>query len=191
MQDVGGEFWTDATRASLAEMIGQGLSYGECGRALGCPRNLAAAEGARPVAAGVIGAPEPAPTVVFRPVKPPKVKPPRELKAPRPPKEPMPPKLAAPKVRAVKDSGPPVPKLSPTEISSRVGEVAGSAPKPWLQRGTGECAWPVRGVGADVWSCCGPCMGNRRYCNPHFEVMYQPRQKVKYVPGRPGGQVVG
>lgn len=190
MVDVGAEFWTDTTRANLAEMIGQGLAYGECGRALGCPRNLAAAEGARLVAAGVIAQPEPAPTVVFRPAaapKPPKAaKPPKALTPPQEPKAPRPVKAAAPK--PAKPERPVVPVLTHKEISARVGEVAGSVPKPWLERArVGECAWPVKGVGADVWSCCGPTTGNRRYCDPHFEVMYQKAPKVPYVQRPRGG----
>lgn len=48
--------------------------------------------------------------------------------------------------------------------------LAGSSPKPWLERAFGECAWPVGGEGADTISCCLPAMLGRPYCPAHWEL---------------------
>jgi hypothetical protein len=40
------------------------------------------------------------------------------------------------------------------------------APRSWLTREHGECAYPVAGHGKAVLSCCNPC-GEGGYCEPH------------------------
>ena len=40
------------------------------------------------------------------------------------------------------------------------------APRPWLTRETGECAFPVSGDGMRLMCCCNPC-GRGPYCEPH------------------------
>lgn len=184
MTTAGAHRWTEAARASLAEMIGRGLAWGACARALAMPRNQVAAEAVRMIEAGVLAPPPPAPIVPYRRPRPPQPprsrperqpRPPRPAREPRPPRAPKPPRAARPKVRRALDKGPPIPVLTGAEIEARVGEVAGSRPRPWMERGFGQCAWPVSGDGAAVLSCCAPCTGLRRYCDPHFEVMFQRR----------------
>lgn len=49
-------------------------------------------------------------------------------------------------------------------------ETLSTAPRPWLTRRPGECAFPVRGEGVDVQSCCNPC-GQSRYCLAHAAIL--------------------
>jgi hypothetical protein len=48
-----------------------------------------------------------------------------------------------------------------------------AAPRPWLTRAPGECAFPVGGEGAAVRSCCNPS-GMATYCPAHAEAMRGP-----------------
>jgi len=48
------------------------------------------------------------------------------------------------------------------------------APRPWLSRGDGECAFPVDGESFHVRSCCNPC-GPATYCPAHAALMRGPR----------------
>lgn len=45
--------------------------------------------------------------------------------------------------------------------------------RPWLTRRSGECAYPVHGVGRRVWSCCRPA-GPSGYCEAHRRRMVEP-----------------
>jgi hypothetical protein len=47
------------------------------------------------------------------------------------------------------------------------------APRPWLTRLKGECAFPVDGAGVAALSCCNPC-GAAIYCPPHVAAMRGP-----------------
>ena len=47
------------------------------------------------------------------------------------------------------------------------------APRPWLTRLTGECAYPVGGEGWRTRSCCNPC-GPALYCLQHARAMRGP-----------------
>jgi hypothetical protein len=47
------------------------------------------------------------------------------------------------------------------------------APRPWLTREAGECAWPHDGDGAAVRACCNPC-GAAAYCPGHKALMRGP-----------------
>jgi hypothetical protein len=40
------------------------------------------------------------------------------------------------------------------------------APRPWLTREKGECAFPVDGESLTLIACCNPC-GQALYCPPH------------------------
>ena len=40
------------------------------------------------------------------------------------------------------------------------------APRPWLERWSGECAFPVAGEGVRLIACCNPC-GRAAYCGRH------------------------
>lgn len=53
-------------------------------------------------------------------------------------------------------------------------------PKPWMQREAGECAFPVRGDGEAVISCCAPS-GSQTYCAAHTAQMYAPRPEAQRV----------
>lgn len=46
------------------------------------------------------------------------------------------------------------------------------APRPWLTREPGECAFPVDGAGVDMRACCNPCAGD--YCAAHAAAMRKP-----------------
>jgi len=48
------------------------------------------------------------------------------------------------------------------------------APRPWLTREKGECAFPVDGEGVALRACCNPC-GGALYCPPHAAAMRGPR----------------
>lgn len=52
-----------------------------------------------------------------------------------------------------------------------VQEVPATA-KPWLERVFGECAYPVCGEGADVWSCCAK-VASGSYCDGHKVIMWR------------------
>jgi hypothetical protein len=43
----------------------------------------------------------------------------------------------------------------------------------WLERGPGECAFPVGGDGRLILSCCRPC-GAATYCDEHAAAMRGP-----------------
>lgn len=85
--------------------------------------------------------------------------------------------------RAVVEKLPPAPTFvrSPVPVAGTPikAPLAADIPitaKSWLDRKSGECAFPVDGEGADTRSCCGKTDGST-YCDPHRLVMY--------VDGRP------
>ena len=47
------------------------------------------------------------------------------------------------------------------------------APRPWLTRQEGECAWPHDGDGVAMRACCNPC-GAAVYCTAHRSLMRGP-----------------
>ena len=47
------------------------------------------------------------------------------------------------------------------------------APRPWLTRDVGECAFPVDGAGVTTRACCNPCTGDD-YCPAHAAAMRRP-----------------
>ena len=50
------------------------------------------------------------------------------------------------------------------------------APRPWLSRDRGECAFPVDGEGWTTRSCCNPC-GPASYCPTHHAIMAGPKTR--------------
>ena len=58
-------------------------------------------------------------------------------------------------------------------------EAAGSTPRPWITRTLEECAFPVSGDGADVYSCCAPIYTTLKfpYCPEHLKVMREPKSR--------------
>lgn len=187
-----GEFWNDARREALRGAVLRGETFGQIAAALGCARNQAAAEARRLELDTCPRAPEAMTArgrrITERRVRAERKPPPAGQRAARgdgaaPSVAAAPRPTGAAKAKPAKEKRPDVPTLTVAEIRSRVGAVEGSRPKPWTARGRGECAWPVEGDGADVRSCCGPCTAGRRYCDPHFAVMYQRRPKVERVVG--------
>jgi GcrA cell cycle regulator len=57
----------------------------------------------------------------------------------------------------------------------KLREIAPDSPRPWSTRAFGECAYPVSGEGADVQSCCNPCVPivGWSYCAAHRELMFR------------------
>ena len=47
------------------------------------------------------------------------------------------------------------------------------APRPWLTREDGECAFPIAGDGMRLRCCCNPC-GPGPYCEPHAAALRGP-----------------
>lgn len=52
--------------------------------------------------------------------------------------------------------------------------LAGSAPRLWLTRGFGECAFPVGGEGEAILSCCQPARRRSAYCAAHHAIVFLP-----------------
>lgn len=48
-----------------------------------------------------------------------------------------------------------------------------TTPRPFVERGSSHCAWPVGGEGADTLSCCAP-VHKRGWCATHFALGTQP-----------------
>jgi GcrA cell cycle regulator len=67
---------------------------------------------------------------------------------------------------------------SPPRLAPSPGPVADSAPRPWLERAPGQCAFPVSGDGEAVMSCCAPS-GLRPYCPAHAARMYVRRSPAQ------------
>ncbi|HEV2366227.1 MAG TPA: hypothetical protein VGS12_18765 [Caulobacteraceae bacterium] len=55
---------------------------------------------------------------------------------------------------------------APEPLRSDPPSTLARAPRPWLTRREGECAFPVAGRGMRVLSCCNAC-GAARYCPAH------------------------
>lgn len=94
--------------------------------------------------------------LIFRP-KPPKVSSPKPEPKPRATNNLLAVNVAR---RAVAPTAP-LPKAKPDGIAI--------APRPWISRAFGECAYSVAGDGADTLSCCNPT--EARYCAPHRKLM--------------------
>lgn len=57
--------------------------------------------------------------------------------------------------------------MPPTvDLPRFTGATLGSTPKPWTERLSGECTWPVSGEGADTFSCCAPVVQGG-WCEEH------------------------
>jgi hypothetical protein len=66
----------------------------------------------------------------------------------------------------------PRPACQPPASTNSAAAIA-LAPRPWLSRASGECAFPVDGDGWTVRSCCNWCLG-ASYCEAHRAVMRGP-----------------
>lgn len=88
------------------------------------------------------------------------------------PKKPKPSELAERRrvVAEADAAGRPRPPWNPPRSVS--ADIA-TAPRPWLTRRFGECAFPVDGEGADTRSCCNPS-GAATYCPAHHAICLIP-----------------
>ena len=66
---------------------------------------------------------------------------------------------------------------APKRIAKPPKSVTGSTPRLWTTRKMGECAFPVSGDGAEVYSCCEPVHTTLKfpYCKEHMKVMIIPQ----------------
>lgn len=175
--------WTDAENATLRRMAADGISGGEIALALGRTRSSVSGRARR---MGVrlmsnVGGAELAARIASRAST-------KTVKArARAP--------AKPSARKLRDGGTRTPGASPQVLAAikgrsglgRVGPVleplpiplpapaSRSAPRPWVSRRIGECAYPVGGEGADTLSCCAP-VARSCYCAEHAARMFQAEQ---------------
>jgi hypothetical protein len=103
----------------------------------------------------------------------------KEAKVPPAPK-PAKAKPSAPRTIAAPVASIPAVRVSETRTYAQPGpqprpvfrpEPTAATAKPWLERRFGECAAPVSGEGADVWSFCAPAP-NGPYCAAHRARFY-------------------
>ena len=69
-------------------------------------------------------------------------------------------------------SAPPTPPSSPWREAA-FKPLAGTAPRPWLTREPGECAFPVGGEGEATVSCCAPTRRGSAYCTAHHAIVFK------------------
>ncbi len=70
-------------------------------------------------------------------------------------------------------AAPPTPPSSPWREAAFT-PLAGTAPRPWLTRAFGECAFPVGGEGEAIVSCCAPTQRQSGYCAAHHRIVFKP-----------------
>jgi GcrA cell cycle regulator len=70
-------------------------------------------------------------------------------------------------------AAPPSPPKSPWRESA-FEPLAGTAPRLWLTREFGECAFPVGGDGEEILSCCAPVKPHSAYCATHHKLVFKP-----------------
>ena len=145
---MGRSFWTDEDVALASRLWKQGCSGGQIAKALEGFSRCAVMGKLRRL--GLLGVGELGITRPRRVTK---------LKASKPPKAPKP--APAPRGRQFAE---PVHKFEP---------VTSPEARPWLERTSRQCAFPVEGLGADTLSCCNPTDG-RSYCAGHYRMMYRP-----------------
>ena len=156
-----GFVWTDAITTEAKRLyIDLGRSASAVGREIGCSRcavmGKAYREGwQRDGSVARINASRNRPAV---------------FKAPKPPRPKAQPRARV--VYSIKTGQPVRDPVEPRQVRMS-GEVPGSNPKPWLERLSGECCWPVSGDGADVMSCCAPASHiageGSVYCSAHWK----------------------
>jgi|GEM_PF-1741017 len=149
--------WTEERVTILRQCVAEGLSAGQAASKLGVTRAACTGKATRlgirfRSAAGgiatrkVAGVASPGQTL--------KRADPSSVKVARGQVFPMPETRALPPLREVKTS---------------------VEPRPWLTRKFGECAWPVSGEGADVFSCCAPVAQiDPPYCAAHMRLRSMP-----------------
>jgi GcrA cell cycle regulator len=149
--------WTEARLARLAEMWGAGMSASAIGEALSVSRSAVLGKLHRlkllKTRAGASAPRRYDPTSSASPAGP----------AARP-------TPAAPRSASRREA--PTPPVSPWREAA-FQPLAGSAPRPWLTREAGECAFPVGGEGEGILSCCAPVEGCGAYCPAHRGVVFR------------------
>lgn len=159
--------WTDDRVETLKTMVGEGYTASQiAARLRDVSRNAVIGKAHR---VGVTFAASPCRAAPSTP----RAAAPRAIARPARPAQPPKPKPPAPAPRLgiagntaifVREAGAP-PKgeahLAPIEVAA--------APRPWVTRRFGECAFPVDGEGADVRSCCNPTLAV--YCDGHQAFM--------------------
>jgi GcrA cell cycle regulator len=69
-------------------------------------------------------------------------------------------------------AGPPTPARSPWREDA-FEPLCGTAPRPWLSREFGECAFPVGGDDEAVLSCCARARPRSAYCEAHHLIVFK------------------
>jgi GcrA cell cycle regulator len=70
-------------------------------------------------------------------------------------------------------AAPPDPPRSPWREAA-FEPLPGVAPRPWLMRAVGECAFPVGGESDAALSCCAPTTRRSAYCAAHHRIVFRP-----------------
>lgn len=86
-------------------------------------------------------------------------------------------------LRGAGRAGPPQPPRSPWRETA-FAPLMGTAPRPWLSRDAGECAFPVGGDGEQLLSCCAPTTKRSAYCACHHRIVFRPGGPVT-LPAEP------
>lgn len=69
-------------------------------------------------------------------------------------------------------AAPPDPPRSPWREEA-FAPLAGTAPRHWLTREFGECAFPVGGAGDELLACCAPTKARGAYCLAHHAIAFR------------------
>lgn len=80
---------------------------------------------------------------------------------------------ATPRAPAQTPPVPPTPPRSPWREAA-FAPLPGTAPRLWLTREFGECAFPVGGEGEALVSCCAPAARRSAYCAAHHAIVFKP-----------------
>jgi GcrA cell cycle regulator len=80
--------------------------------------------------------------------------------------------LTSPQPFQSQAAAPPDPPRSPWREAA-FAPLAGTAPRSWLSRDFGECAFPVGGQGDALLSCCAPVRPRSAYCTRHHAVVFR------------------
>src|SRR6202008_3829349 len=86
---------------------------------------------------------------------------------------PRPPPAAAATAPRPQPAAAPEPPRSPWREAA-LAPLPGAAPRLWLTRAFGECAFPVGGESEATLSCCAPTAGRSAYCAAHHRVVFRP-----------------
>ena len=152
--------WTEAQVAELTRLYNEGWSAGQIAKAFNATRNAVIGKLHRlNLRASAIRTRE---TQRLRGVQ-------SSIKRhahPRPETRPKP--VSAPRIHVNHDT---VQKGAPDVAMPVLSGIGSAVARHWLERGPGECKYPVSGEGVDVFSCCAP-IAIGAYCMAHARVCY-------------------